>query len=59
MSCSVSSGTWYDFKRFDSGSYNLLTDVTVILPVSARQPNVAIQITQPSHAQIKHLAMGY
>ena len=51
LSYSVSGGTWYEFKRFDSGTYNLLTDITAILPVSARQPNVAIQITQPSYAQ--------
>ena len=51
LSYSVSGGTWYEFKRFDSGSYNLLTDVTIILPVSARQPNVAIRIAQSSHAQ--------
>ena len=51
LSYSVSDGTWHEFKRFDSGGYNLLTEVTIILPVSARQQNVAIQIAQPAHAR--------
>ena len=51
LSYSVSNGTWYEFKRFDSENYNLLTEVTVILPVIARQENVAIRISQSSYAQ--------
>ena len=51
LSYSVSSGTWYEFKSFNSESYNLLTEVTVILPVDARQANVAIRIAQSSYAQ--------
>ena len=51
LSYSVSGDTWYEFKRFDSGSYKLLTKVTVILPVDARQTNVAIRFTQSFYAR--------
>ena len=46
LSYAVNNGTWSDFGRFSSVNYNQITDVTVELPLNARQPNVAIKICQ-------------
>ena len=51
LSYSVSDQTWNEFRRFSSTDYSIQTDVVVELPVSARQPNVAIQIMQSNHVQ--------
>ena len=46
---SVSNGVWSEFERFNSADYDLLTSISVQLPVNARRSNVAIQIMQSNH----------
>ncbi|XP_065903815.1 reelin-like [Dysidea avara] len=46
---SINNGAWSEFERFNSADYDLLTSVSVQLPVNARRSNVTIQIMQSNH----------
>ena len=51
LSYSANGSTWNEFRRFGSRNHDIQTDVIIELPVSARQPNVVIQIMQSYHVQ--------